>query len=42
MANSTTRRARPLTFVQEVFLITTALVVGGVLEMLVIFHIGAS
>jgi hypothetical protein len=41
MANSTRRRARALTPVQEILFVATALVVGGVLQMLVILHIGA-
>ena len=40
MANSTMPRARPLTLVQEVLFVATALVLGGVLQMLVILHIG--
>ena len=32
-------RSRPLTFVQEILLIATALVAGGMLQMLVILHI---
>jgi hypothetical protein len=40
MANSTRRRARPLTFAQEILFAATALVIGGVVEMLVILHIG--
>jgi len=41
MTNSTRRTARALTFVQEVLFVATALVVGGVLQVLVILHIGA-
>ena len=41
MTNSTRRRARPLTHVQEVLFVATALVLGGVLQMLVMLHIGA-
>ena len=33
-------RSRPLTFVQEILLIATAFVAGGMLQMLVILHIG--
>lgn len=33
-------RSRPLTFVQEILIIATALVAGGMLQMLVILHIG--
>ena len=40
MTNSTKRRVRSLTLVQEVLFVATALVVGGVLQMLVILHIG--
>lgn len=41
MTNSTRRSVRPLTLVQEVLFVATALVVGGALQMLVILHIGA-
>jgi hypothetical protein len=41
MTNSTRRRARPLTHVQEVLFVAAALVVGGMLQVLVILHIGA-
>ena len=34
------RRSRPLTFAQEMLLIATAFVAGGMLQMLVILHIG--
>jgi hypothetical protein len=42
MANSTKRKARPLTLVQEVLFVATALAIGSVLQMLVILHIGIS
>ncbi len=34
------RRARPLTFVQEVLVVAAAFVVGAVLQVLVILNIG--
>ena len=33
------RRSPPLTFAQEMLLIATAFVVGGMLQMLVILHV---
>jgi hypothetical protein len=34
------RRTRPLTAAQEILFIATAVVAGGMLQMLVILHIG--
>jgi len=42
MPKSTMRRSRPLTRVQEVMFVATVLAIGGVLQMLVILHIGIS
>jgi hypothetical protein len=42
MANSNMRRTRSLTLVQEVLFVATALVIGGLLQILVILHIGIS
>jgi hypothetical protein len=39
-ARTPSRRSRPLTFAQEMLLIATALVAGGMLQMLMIFHVG--
>ena len=41
-AHTPVRRSRPLTRVQEVLFISTAFVLGGLLQMLVILHIGVS
>jgi hypothetical protein len=40
LSRTPSHRSRPLTFVQEILLIATAFVAGGMLQMLVILHIG--
>jgi hypothetical protein len=40
VARTPSRRSRPLTFAQEMLLIGTAFAAGGMLQMLVILHVG--